>query len=56
MSSGTLVVIIIHGEMLWKFRSNGGMNAGPMTYMVDGKQYVAVPIGQALFVFELMEN
>ena len=44
------------GELLWRFRTNGGLNAAPMTYAVDGRQYVAVPIGQALCVFELMEN
>ncbi len=31
------------------------MNAAPMTYEVDGKQFVAVPSGQALFVFGLRE-
>ncbi len=43
------------GELLWRFRSNGGMNSNPMTYSVDGKQYVAMAIARALYVFDLME-
>ena len=39
------------GELSWRFRTNGGLNAAPMIYAVDGRQYVAAPIGQALFVF-----
>ncbi|MBK7927404.1 MAG: PQQ-dependent dehydrogenase, methanol/ethanol family [Bryobacterales bacterium] len=44
------------GELLWRFKTNGPMNSGPMTYAVDGKQYVAMPIGRSLYVFDLMEN
>jgi alcohol dehydrogenase (cytochrome c) len=43
------------GELLWRFKTNGGMNSCPMTYAVDGRQYVAMPIGRSLYVFELME-
>ena len=31
----------------------GHVNAAPMTYEVDGKQFVAVSSGTALFVFGL---
>jgi len=44
------------GELLWRFKTNGGINSCPMTYAVDGRQYVAMAIGQALYVFDLMEN
>jgi alcohol dehydrogenase (cytochrome c) len=40
------------GALLWK--SNiGGQAAGPITYEVDGKQYVAIAAGHALFVYGL---
>ncbi|MFL5433118.1 MAG: pyrroloquinoline quinone-dependent dehydrogenase, partial [Myxococcales bacterium] len=33
------------GELLWSFQCGAGVNAPPVTYMVDGKQYVAVAAG-----------
>ena len=33
------------GEQLWQFATGSGIVGGPMTYVVDGKQYVAVPSG-----------
>jgi len=45
-----------NGQLLWRFKTNGGMNSAAMTYEVDGKQYIAMPIGRALYVFDLMEN
>src|SRR6266478_6286517 len=32
-------------EKKWKFNTGGGVNAPPMTFMVDGKQYVAILVG-----------
>ena len=32
-------------EKLWSFDTNAGLNAPPMTYSVDGKQYIAVLVG-----------
>jgi alcohol dehydrogenase (cytochrome c) len=34
------------GDILWKCNLGSGIGAGPVTYMVDGKQYVAVVIGR----------
>jgi glucose dehydrogenase len=31
----------------------GDINAGPMTYQVDGKQYVVIAAGNSLFAFAL---
>jgi alcohol dehydrogenase (cytochrome c) len=43
------------GDLLWK-QSLGGMIAnGPMSYMVDGEQYVAVAAGHSMFVFALAQ-
>ncbi|HUF34771.1 MAG TPA: PQQ-binding-like beta-propeller repeat protein [Gemmatimonadales bacterium] len=33
------------GEQLWRYRSRGGVNAPPITYAVNGRQYVAVAAG-----------
>ena len=41
------------GTELWRMNLGGHVNAAPMTYEVDGKQFVAVSSGQALFVFGL---
>ena len=53
------------GKLLWHFNCGAGVNAPPITYAVDGKQYVAVaaggsaiwgyPQGDALMVFGLAE-
>ncbi|WHZ10255.1 MAG: Quino(hemo)protein alcohol dehydrogenase, PQQ-dependent [Burkholderiaceae bacterium] len=34
------------GKELWKFNTGSGISAAPMTYTVDGKQYVAVVSGR----------
>jgi glucose dehydrogenase len=34
------------GNILWKKNLGSGIGAGPVTYMVDGKQYVAVVVGR----------
>jgi len=33
------------GAQLWSYTANGGVNAPPITYAIDGKQYVAVAAG-----------
>jgi len=32
-------------EKLWSFQTGGGANAPPMTYMADGKQFIAILVG-----------
>lgn len=54
------------GEVLWSFQTGAGVNGSPVTYMIDGVQYVAVasggnsqidtPRGNALIVFTLDSN
>jgi alcohol dehydrogenase (cytochrome c) len=34
-----------NGKQLWQFRTNSGVTAVPMSYMVDGVQYIAVQSG-----------
>jgi alcohol dehydrogenase (cytochrome c) len=32
-------------EKVWSFEAGGGVNAPPMTFMADGKQYIAILVG-----------
>jgi PQQ-dependent dehydrogenase (methanol/ethanol family) len=51
------------GKKLWHYNLGAGVNAPPVTYMVDGQQYVAVaaggnfqldyPLGDAIAIFKL---
>ena len=51
------------GKKLWSYRLGAGVNAPPVTYEVDGQQYVAVaaggnfqldyPLGDAIAIFKL---
>ena len=41
------------GELLWKANLGGQIVNGPMTYEVEGRQYVAVIAGQSLSTFAL---
>jgi glucose dehydrogenase len=43
------------GTLLWKANLGGEIVAGPMSYAVDGKQYVAIAAGNNLFVFALRD-
>jgi alcohol dehydrogenase (cytochrome c) len=33
------------GELLWRYRTGSGIHSSPVTYSVNGKQYIAVPAG-----------
>jgi alcohol dehydrogenase (cytochrome c) len=38
------------GQVLWQFNTGSGISAGPMTYQLDGKQYVAVVSGRTFSI------
>ena len=44
-----------NGALLWKASLGGQVASGPMTYQVEGKQYVTVAAGHSLFTFALRE-
>lgn len=54
------------GELLWQFATGAGISGSPVTYQIDGVQYIAVasgghyqldtPRGDAVVVFTLYEN
>ncbi|MFP5203880.1 MAG: PQQ-dependent dehydrogenase, methanol/ethanol family [Acidobacteriota bacterium] len=41
------------GKPLWHFKTGGRMNAAPMSYAVNGQQYIAVSAGNVLYSFAL---
>jgi alcohol dehydrogenase (cytochrome c) len=43
------------GKHLWHFQMGEGLTASPITYMVDGKQHVAIASATAIFAFGLFE-
>jgi alcohol dehydrogenase (cytochrome c) len=43
------------GELLWKIALGGQVNSGPMTYSVNGRQYITVTAGNSLFAFALRQ-
>ena len=42
-----------NGSLLWKIQLGGPTQNGPVSYAIDGKQYVAVSASNSLFVFGL---
>jgi alcohol dehydrogenase (cytochrome c) len=40
------------GQELWRSRLGGLIHSGPITFLNDGKQLVAVTAGHTLYVFE----
>ena len=41
------------GKPLWRFQGGGTVRSNPMSYMSAGKQYVAMTLGNSLYVFHL---
>jgi glucose dehydrogenase len=41
------------GKLLWETNLGPSVSAGPMTYAVNGKQYLSIQGGSALFTFTL---
>jgi PQQ-dependent dehydrogenase (methanol/ethanol family) len=41
------------GKLLWHFNTGQSWKAGPMTYAIDGKQYIGVAAGSTIMAFAL---
>jgi alcohol dehydrogenase (cytochrome c) len=41
------------GTVLWRAMIGGQIAAGPITYAIDGQQFVSVPAGNAVFTYSL---
>ncbi|HKX32216.1 MAG TPA: PQQ-dependent dehydrogenase, methanol/ethanol family [Blastocatellia bacterium] len=42
------------GEKLWSFNTGGGMSGSPISYSVNGRQYIAIPSGMGSLLGGLM--
>jgi glucose dehydrogenase len=42
-----------NGRPLWHFKTGGPINASPISYAIDGRQYVAIAAGNILYSFSL---
>ncbi len=52
-SSNLLALDPATGKTLWHLNVGGRMQASPMTYQVDGRQYLIVPVQGVLYAFAL---
>ena len=43
----------LSGKELWDFQTGGAIAANPISFLIDGKQHVAIAAGHSLFVFGL---
>jgi outer membrane protein assembly factor BamB len=41
------------GKLLWQFQTGATIDASPMSYAVDGTQFVALSAGSVLYSFAL---
>ena len=54
--SGDLMAVdAVNGQRLWSFPTNRFWRASPMTYMFDGRQYVAIAAGSTILAFALLD-
>jgi alcohol dehydrogenase (cytochrome c) len=54
--SGSLMAVdAVKGKPLWSFQTNHSWHASPMTYLFDGKQYIAVATGSSITAFAILE-
>jgi outer membrane protein assembly factor BamB len=44
------------GALLWKQNLGGEIIAGPISFQVEGKQYITIASGNSLFAFALREQ
>ena len=43
------------GDVLWRFQTGGAIFANPITYLSEGRQFIAVASGSTLLTFALPE-
>lgn len=55
-ADGNLIALDMKtGAPLWHFQTGGRVTASPMSYAVDGRQYIAIAAGEMLYTFALPE-
>ena len=43
-----------NGKLLWHFNTGQSWKAGPMTYMIDGRQFIGMAAGSTIMAFALV--
>jgi alcohol dehydrogenase (cytochrome c) len=46
----------VTGKTVWHLSIGGELVASPMTYQLDGRQYLIIPVQDILYAFALPEN
>jgi glucose dehydrogenase len=46
----------VTGKLMWRMPAGGSVTASPMSYAINGQQYIAVAAGGALYSFGLAEQ
>jgi len=44
------------GAALWQFQTGGGVHSNPATFLVEGRQFVSVGAGRAVFAFAIPQS
>jgi alcohol dehydrogenase (cytochrome c) len=44
------------GKFLWQYQTGERIKSSPISYAVDGKQYIALSSGSVLFSFALLQK
>ena len=56
-AEGNLIALdMSSGKPLWRFQTGAAITASPMSYAVDGRQYVAIAAGNTLYSFALPDK
>lgn len=55
-SANFIALDAANGSILWHAGLNGSVGNGPMTYELDGQQYVVVAAGDTLYAFTVWEH
>jgi alcohol dehydrogenase (cytochrome c) len=54
--SGRLVALDAATKLLWQVNPRGNLSGAPMTYELDGRQFVLTPVGGWLYAWALPET
>ena len=44
------------GKSLWHFQTGASISSSPISYAIEGRQYVAISAGDALYTFALPDE